>query len=107
MFNVYKMKEIKEKKNPYKIINTPKKTNIFTKIISSPLKPEEKSSPSHNSFSFITNNSSDSGKALSSCLLNEKQTMGNKNLFLSKKTKFAVDFIDKEKEIKKISNEPK
>ena len=110
MFMVQKMKEIKVKQNTNVIIDTPKKTNIFTQIDASHLKSEEKPSPSHNSFSFITNNSSDSGKGLISCMLNEKPTLDNnlsKNEFLSKKTKFVVDFIEKEKEIKKKPKEIK
>jgi SHAQKYF class myb-like DNA-binding protein len=96
---VYKIKDTKTKQHINIKLNTTKKSNIFTNINSSPIKSEEKPTSSSNSFSINTNNSSDSGKGITNFLQNEK-TFANtpqKNEFLSKKTKFHIDFVDNEK----------
>ena len=107
MFTVYKIKDTKTKQHINIKLNTTKKSNIFTNINSSPMKSEEKPTSSSNSFSINTNNSSDSGKGITNFLQNEK-TFANtsqKNEFLSKKTKFHIDFVDKPKQIIKNLNE--
>lgn len=98
MFTVYTIKEPKAKFNLIKTISTPKKPNIFTNNISSPVKAEEKPTCPTNSLSIITNNSSDSGKGTFNFLHNEQNAINisPKNIFLSKKTKFQIDFVDNE-----------
>ena len=99
---VYTVNDTKTKPNLVKKISTPKKTNIFTNFIFSPIKIEEKSTCPINSYSIITNNSSESGKGTFNNLQNELNDISspNKN-FLSKKTKFRIDFIDNEKKFQK------
>ena len=99
MFTVYTIKEPKAKFNLIKTISTPKKQNIFTNNNSSPVKVEEKPTCPTNSLSIITNNSSDSGKGSFNFLQNEQNAINisPKNIFLSKKTKFHIDFVDNEK----------
>ena len=107
MFTVYTINDTKTKHNLNTKLNTPKKSHIFSNINSSPIKIEEKPTSSSNSFSINTNNSSDFGKGITNFLQNEKTfiNISQKNDFLSKKTKFHIDFIDKQKEIKKNFNE--
>ena len=107
MFTVYKIKDTKTKQHINIKLNTTKKSNIFTNINSSPMKSEEKPTSSSNSFSINTNNSSDSGKGITNFLQNEKTFTNTpqKNEFLSKKTKFHIDFVDKPKQIIKNINE--
>lgn len=102
MFKVYTINDTKRKPNLIKKINTPKKTNIFTNFIFSPIKIEEKSAYPINSFSIITNNSSESGKGTFNYLQNELNDISSpKKNFLSKKTKFRIDYIDSEKQFQK------
>ena len=100
MFTVYTINEKKTKQNSNYKFNTPKKTSIFTYINSSPIKIDEKPTLFSNSFSINTNNSSDFGKGINNFLQNEKTFINTsqKKDFLSKKTKFHIDFIDKQKE---------
>ena len=107
MFTVYTINDTKAKLNTNHKFNTPKKSHIFTNINSSPIKMDEKPTSSSNNFSINTNNSSDFGKGITNFLPNEKPLMNTsqKNDFLSKKTKFHIDFIDKQKEIKHKLNE--
>ena len=108
MFKVYTIKNTKIKHTNSEIkLNTPKKLKLFTKLNSSPIKSEEKPTSFSNSFSFVTNNTSDSGKSITNFSQNEQTALIStpKNDFLSKKTKFHIDFIDKEKEKVKIITE--
>ena len=102
MFTVYTIKEPKTTSKLIKTISTPRKTNFFTNNISSTLKMEEKPVYPMNSVSIIINNTSDSGKG-SYNFLNSEQNVTNfspKNIFLTKKTKFQIDFVEKEKKPK-------
>ena len=106
MFTVYTINDTKAKQNSNIKPSTPQQSNIFTNINSSLIKIDEKPCSSLNNFTINTNNSSsDSGKGIT--IQNEKSLMNtpNKNNFLSKKTKFHIDFIDQKKEIKKKFNE--
>ena len=96
MFVIYKKRETNSK-------NTSKKTKIFSKAPLSTLIASEKPIINTNNFSFITNNSFDSGKELTNFLQNDQTAFSTpiKNEFLSKKTKFHIDIIDKEKHKKK------
>lgn len=107
MFKVYTIKDTKIKQNSNIKNNLSEKLKIFTKLNSSPIKSEEKPISFSNSFSFITNNSSESGKGITNFSQNEQTAFFSptKNDFLSKKTKFHIDFIDSEKEKVKIANE--
>ena len=107
MFTVYTINDTKTKLNSNHKFNTPKKSHIFTNINSSPIKIDEKPTSPSNSFSINTNNSSDFGKGITNFVQNEKPLVNTsqKNEFLSKKTKFHIDFIDKQKEIKQKLNE--
>lgn len=106
MFTVYTIKDKKTKQNSNITLNTPKKIKIFTQIISSSIKTEEKHTSPSNSFSINTNNTSDSGKGITNFLQNEKTITdtSQKNGFLSKKTKFHIDLIDKPKEKNKSND---
>lgn len=96
MFVVYKKKEISSK-------NSPKKSKIFSNIPFSPLIKTEKPIINTNSFPFVTNNSFDSGKSLTNFFQNDQTALSTpiKNDFLSKKTKFHIDIIDKSTDKKK------
>ena len=96
MFVIYKKRETNSK-------NTSKKTKIFSKAPLPPLIASENPIINTNNFSFITNNSFDSGKDLTNFLQNDQTAFSTpiKNEFLSKKTKFHIDIIDKEKDKKR------
>ncbi len=102
MVKVNTINDTKSKPNLIKKINTPKKTNIFTNFIFSPIKIEEKSILPINSFSIIINNSSESNKGTFNYLQKELNDISSpKKNFLSKKTKFRIDYIDSEKQFQK------
>ena len=107
MFVVFKKKEPKPKKGSKVNITNPQKTNNLIQHSSSPLKTQEKSSIFTNSFSFNTNNTFDSGNGLTNLLLNDFTVLNtsSKNDFLSKKIKFHIDYIHKEKEKFNVLNE--
>ena len=108
MFVVLKKKEPKPKRDSKLNIITPKKSNILNQIsLSSPLKTQEKSALFTNSFSLYTNNSFDSGKGITNLIQNDFTALNTntKNDFLSKKIKFHINFIDKEKEQFNVFNE--
>ena len=107
MFVVFKKKEPKPKKDSKINIKTPQKSNIITQLSSSPLKTQEKSPLFTNSFTFCTNNSFDSGKGLNNLIQNDYTALNTstKKDFLSKKTKFHIELVDKEKEQFNVLNE--
>ena len=93
MFKVAKIKEIKVKQNPKKIIKSLKKTNLFISTISSPIKIEEKPISTSNSVLFTSSNSLESGKSQTNFdfEINDKTSIKPKKMkFLSKKIKFNI-----------------
>ena len=107
MFKVYKSQEIDPKPESNIKMNSPKKVNTFLQINDSPKKTEEKHIISTNSFSYVTNNSVESGKNQINSIKGEKAAVEplTKNKLLSKKTKFNVNLIEGKDENNIISNE--
>ena len=101
MFKVCKVNNEKPQQDLINSTYIKKSKNIFTKLISSSKISKEKSKSPSNSISLNTNSSSDSGKnIIIKKMLHEKTNtnLTQKKNLLSRKIKFHVELVGKEKE---------